>query len=135
LLVRRLAMRARAQGGSPNTAPKRNRAWLFVWLTLGAGTASGVAALAGGWVTDIEAQFSNLTAGNATATPIEAQALFPPVQAVHKVIDVYDPPPPAAQPKPQPKPPAAAPTPTPTPRHHPSPTPIHSSPSPTPPND
>src|ERR1700687_6176253 len=56
LLVRRLAIRARARGGSPETPPKRNRAWLFTWLTLGAGAASGIAAMLGGWLPQIQAQ-------------------------------------------------------------------------------
>ena len=126
-MVRRLAIRATGRGGSPENAPKRNRAWLFVWITLGAGALSAVAALLGGWLTEL----SNLTATNPPPAQIEARALFPPVPAVHKVVDVYDPPPPAAQPKPAPKPPAAAPTPTPRA----SPSPIHSTPSPTPPDD
>ena len=132
MIVRKIAARGRPRTGQEARPPKRNRAWLFLFLTLGAGAVSGILALVGpGLVTDVGAAITTHVA--ATAEPqIQASTLFPPVGPQHKVIDVYDPPPPArAAP---PAPPAAAtphPSPSPEPRRSPRPTPSHS-PRPTP---
>jgi len=122
MIVRKIAARGRLRAGPESREPKRNRAWLFLFLTLGAGAASGILALVGpGLVTDVGAAITT----HVTTTinePIQASALFPPVGVQHKVIDVYDPPPPARRVAP----PAAAPpqpSPSPSPRRSPRPTP------------
>lgn len=130
MIVRKIAARGRPRTGQEPRPPKRNRAWLFLLLTLGAGAASGILALIGpALVTDVGAAIT--THVPATADPqIHASTLFPPVGVQHKVIDVYDPPPPRA-----PAPPAAAaPRPSPSPEPHRSPRPTPSG-SPHPPDD
>jgi hypothetical protein len=134
MIVRKLATRGRGQAGSEEQGPQRNRAWQFLWLVLGAGAVSGLIALVGpGLVTALGAQVTTQIHNNAVQ-PLDAHSLFPPVAAVHKVVDVYDPAPPRrAQPAPPapPAPPAAAPPAAPV--SHPSPTPSpHRSPRPTP---
>ena len=120
--VRKVAARGNGPVGSQRSRPGRNRAWLFAWLTLGAGAGSGMAALIGtSFLMNLQTLFSAIAAQDGAPPQIEARTLFPPVPAVHKVINVYDPPPAAAPSSPSPKPPRA--TPTPSPRHSPRPTP------------
>ena len=128
MTVRKIAARGSARTGPESRPPKRNRAWLFFLLTLGAGAVSGILALIGpGLVTDVGAAITTHVA--ATADPqIQASTLFPPVGPQHKVIDVYDPPPPVRVAPPAPAP---QPSPSPSPRRSPRPTPSHS-PRPTP---
>jgi hypothetical protein len=130
MIVRKLATRGRGQNGPQEQEPKRNRAWQFLLLVLGAGAVSGLIALVGpGLVTALGAQVTTQIHNN-TTQPLDAHSLFPPVAAVHQVVDVYDPAPPRRA---QPAPPAAAPPPPPAPVSHPSPTPRRSpSPRPTP---
>jgi hypothetical protein len=124
MIVRKLATRGKGQNGSQEQGPKRNRAWQFLLLVLGAGAAAGLIALVGpGLVTALGAQVTTQIHNN-TVQPLDAHALFPPVAAVHKVVDVYDPAPPRRA---QPAPPAAAPAAPPAPPvSHPSPTPRRS---------
>lgn len=135
---RRIAARAAVSAGSMDKQPKQNRTGRFAVLILGAGGISGVAAMLGVWpFGSVQGLVSQIVHGSPSG-PIEARSIFPAVQPVHQVIDVYDPPPAAppappaaAPPKPSPQPPMA----TPTPRHHPSPhptPPVTSSPSPSP---
>jgi hypothetical protein len=104
--------------------PTRNRAWRFIFVTLGAGALAAVIA------TLIAAL---PTAGSVIFRPaapqtIRATALFPSPPPVHKVVNVNDPPPRQA-----PQPPAAQPT-EPPEQHQPSPMPTPSgSPRPSPP--
>jgi hypothetical protein len=129
-MAHKLAMRARRGERPAEEKPKRNRAFLFLLFTLGAGALSAMIALVGpSLVTDAGAVVTNAIVTNSPATQIKAQTLFPPVAAVHKVIDVYDPAPPVK--RTQPAPPAAAPatsnpSPSPSPRRSPRPTPTAS---------
>jgi hypothetical protein len=136
--VRRIAARAALRPGLEQNQPKQSRAGRFVVLIFGAGAVSGIAAMLGVWPFGSLQVFVNQIVHGPPSGPIEARSIFPPVQPVHQVINVYDPPP-AAPPPPAPPPPAAKPSPqppkaTPTPRHgHPSPTPpVTSTPSPSP---
>jgi hypothetical protein len=129
MVVRKIAVRGRPRTGPESRPPKRNRAWLFLFLTLGAGAVSGILALVGpAVVTDVGAAITTHVAAT-TDQPIQASTLFPPVPVQHRVIDIYDPPPPRRVAPP----PAAAPqpSPSPSPRRSPRPTPSHS-PRPTP---
>jgi hypothetical protein len=131
-MVRKLAMRA-SRGDQPaEEKPKRNRAFLFLFFTLGAGALSAIIALIGpSLVTDAGAVVTNAIVTNSPSAEIKAQTLFPPVAAIHKVIDVYDPAPPVKRSQPAPVPPAAAPASSPSPTPHRSPRPTPSA-SPTP---
>jgi hypothetical protein len=112
MFVRKLSIRARAGAGSLQKTPKRNLLRLFTLLTLGTGAVSGFAALViGAFLTNVQAAAATYLHSNRSADPIQAATLFPPVPAVTKVIDVYDPPPVAAQPRPAPRAPEAAPRP------------------------
>jgi hypothetical protein len=94
MTVRKTAIRDSARIGSPRMRAKRGGAWLFALLTLGTGAAAGMAALV---ATTLLAAAQTLASDFApydySASPIEATTLFPPVPAVHKVVNVYDPPP------------------------------------------
>jgi len=119
MIVRRLAARGVVKTGSTEEEPRRKRAKRFLLIVFSFGALSGVLALLG------IPPFGNLqTLINqlfySGPNTISASTLFPPVQAVHKVVDVYDPPPPAAH-RSAPNPVAAPqPTPTRTPRPTPS---------------
>jgi hypothetical protein len=93
MMVRSPAVRGSVGIGSRKKA-SRNGVLLFVFVTLGAGAAAGFVALA---TTTLSIGLQTLAADFApydyTAWPIEAGTLFPPVPAVHKVVNVYDPPP------------------------------------------
>jgi hypothetical protein len=94
MTVRRIAIRGSARAGSPRNGAKRGGAWLFALLTLGIGAMAGMAALvATTLMAGVQALASDFAPYDYTASPIEATTLFPPVPAVHKVINVYDPPP------------------------------------------
>lgn len=130
--VRKIAARGRPRTGPDPRPPKRNRAWLFLLLTLGAGAVSGILALVGpGLVTDVGAAITTHIAAT-TNQPIQASTLFPPVGVQHKVVDVYDPPPPRRVAPPAPPHPSPSPSPyrspRPTPSHSPRPTPSGSPP-------
>jgi len=76
MIVRKIAARGRPRtGASDPRPPKRNRAWLFLFLTLGAGAASGIVALVGpGLVTDVGAAITTHVAAT-TNQPIQASTL------------------------------------------------------------
>jgi hypothetical protein len=126
MIIRKIAARGRPRTGPEPREPKRHRAWLFLFLTLGAGAVSGVIALLGpALVTNAGAAITTHVAA-VTSEPIEASNLFPPVGPQHQVIDVYDPPPPvkrAAPPAAAPPPPPPSPRPSPSPQRSPRPTP------------
>ena len=132
MTVPKIAARGRPRTGQEMRPPKRHRAWLFFFLTLGAGAVSGILALVGpAVVTDVGAAITTHV-GPTTEPQIQASTLFPPVGPQHKVIDVYDPPPvrvapPVAAPQPSPSP-SPRESPRPTPSHSPRPTPSGSPP-------
>jgi hypothetical protein len=134
--VRRIAVRAANRAGSRDKESKPNRTGRFALLILGAGAVSGTAAMLGVWPFGSVQLFVKQIIQGPPAGPIEARSIFPPVQPVHQVVNVYDPPPRAAPAPPPPPAAKASPKPpqaTPTPRQHPSPTPpVHSTPSPSP---
>lgn len=121
MIVRRLAARGVVKTGSTEEEPRRKRAKRFLLIVFSFGALSGVLALLG------IPPFGNIqTLINqvfySAPNPVSASSIFPPVPPVHKVVDVYDPPPPAAHrsaPNPPPAP-VAQPTPTGTPRPTPS---------------
>jgi len=83
-----------ARLGSPRKKAKRGATWLFTLLTLGAGAAAGMAALvASTLIAAAQTLASDFAPHDYLASPIKATTLFPPVPAVHKVVNVYDPPP------------------------------------------
>src|SRR5450759_3800702 len=112
MFARKRPIRSRAGADSLHKTPRPNLVWLFTMRTLGTGAVTGFATMVvGSFLTDVQAAAGTYLHGNRSADPIQAATLFPPVPAVTKVIDVYDPPPVAAQPRPAPKAPEAAPRP------------------------
>jgi hypothetical protein len=103
MIIRRLAIGSSMKTAPRDRKPRKNRVLRFIVLTLGSGVVAALLAIViAGIPTVLGVVFP------AAAQPeIKASALFPPVGPVHKVIDVYDPPPPRAAPRPAP--PAAAP--------------------------
>jgi len=109
MFARKLAVRSRGGADSLQKTPRPNLVWLFGMLTLGTGAVTGFASLViGSFLTDVQAATATYLHGNASADPIQAATLFPPVPPVTKVIDVYDPPPAALQPRPASRPPENA---------------------------
>ena len=145
MIVRKLAIRASARKGAQDMQPKQSRVGLFLLLTLGAGAGAAIASLVGTSILlDLQGVAANVAQANRPPV-IEARALFPPVPAVHKTVDVYDPAPAGGAPvasRPAAQPPAGErdgggapppmPDPSPRPTRSPRPTP---SPGPTPPHD
>lgn len=109
--VRKTAIRESARLGSPRKRAKRGGAWLFTLLTLGAGAVAGMAALvATTFLAAAQTLAGDFALYDYSASPIEATTLFPPVPAVHKVVNVYDHP--AVRPsRPASRPPASKSTP------------------------
>src|SRR5260370_31977225 len=105
--VRKLVDRGRAR-----EKPRRNRAWRFIFITLGAGALSAVTA------TLIAAlpTAGSVIFRNPGPQAIQASSLFPSPGPLHKVINVNDPPPPQAS-----RPPATEPTQSPEPTDTPQP--------------
>ncbi len=119
MIVRRLAALRPPRSTSRGRTPRKNRAWRFILITFGSGALAVVIAVAIAGVPTV----LSLVIPVETPPQISASALFPPVPAVHKVVDVYDPPPKQA-PLPRPVTPTAKPvSPTPSPAHSPRPTP------------
>ncbi len=105
MFVRHLAALRPARSTSRDRKPQKNRAWRFIFITLGSGAlAAFISIVIAGVPTVLSLVFPA-----ATPPQIEASALFPPAQAVHRVVDVYDPAPKQA---PRPRQAAASPTPT-----------------------
>jgi outer membrane biosynthesis protein TonB len=141
MAVPKIAIRAaKANPGSDQSGPKRNRTRQFLFLTFGAGALSGLVALIGPGLLTVAGAAITTHVATTAAKPIQASAVFPPVPPKTQVIDVYDPAPPVKRAAPAPAPaPAAAPPaavqPSPTPTHRPSPIPSPTpqrSPRPTP---
>ena len=66
MIARKIAARGRPRTGPESRPPKRNRAWLFFFLTLGAGAVSGILALVGpAVVTDVGAAITTHVAPTA----------------------------------------------------------------------
>jgi hypothetical protein len=109
MFARKLAVRSRGGADSLQKTPRPNLVWLFTMLTVGTGAVTGFASLVvGSFLTDVQAAAGTYLHGNASADPIQAATLFPPVAPVNQVIDVYDPPPAALQPRPASRPPENA---------------------------
>jgi hypothetical protein len=123
MIVRRLAARGVVRKGSTEEEPRRKRASRYLLIIFSAGALAGVASLLGVWpFGGVQAVVNRLLY---SASPqIQASSIFPAVQPVHQVIDVYDPPPARAR-TPQP---TSAPHASPTPRHSPTPRPTPSHP-------
>lgn len=136
MIADRLRLRRAARVGDEQHERKRSRVRRYVVLIFGVGVVTGTAAMAGippfGSLQALLAPVSHLIHPQPAPAQIQASAIFPPVPPVHRVVDVYDPPPPASQTTAPPQPPAT--TPTPKPKTSPSPRP-RSSPSPSPHDD
>jgi len=77
MIVRKIAARGRPRTGPESRPPRRNRAWVFLFLTLGAGGVSGIVALIGpAVVTDVGAAITTHVAAT-TDQPVQASTLFP----------------------------------------------------------
>jgi hypothetical protein len=95
MIVRRLAARRLVRKGSTAEEPPQKRAARYFLVVFTAGLLSGVAAWLGIWpFGSIQTLMAEVfgTSGNAQ---ISASSIYPPVQPVHKTVDVYDPPSPA----------------------------------------
>jgi hypothetical protein len=103
IMVRRFAIGRSMKTAPRERKPRKNRAVRFLVLTFGSGALAALLAIV---IAGIPTVLGVVFPAGA-APEIKASSLFPPVQAVHKVIDVYDPPPPRAAPRPAP--PVAAP--------------------------
>ncbi len=124
MISRRLAALRPARSTARDRTPRKNRTWRFILFTFGSGLLAAVIAVVIAGVPTV----LSLVIPVAAPPQINASALFPPVPAVHKTVDVYDPPPPRRAVTP-PRP--VAPT---SPPERESPSPNHS-PRPTPPPD
>ena len=78
--------------------PRKNRSLRFLVLTLGSGAIAALFAIVIAGIPTV----LGLVFPTAPAPVIQASTFFPPVQPVHKVIDVYDPPTQAPRPQPEP---------------------------------
>jgi hypothetical protein len=111
MFVRRLANMRPARSTARDRTPRKSRVWRFVFITFGSGALAALIAIAiAGAPTVLSVAFP------ADSPPqIDASVLFPPAQPVHKVVNVYDPPPRQA-PAPRPVAPTSRPvTPSPSP--------------------
>jgi hypothetical protein len=117
MFVRRLATLRPARSTARDRKPRKSRAWRFIFITLGSGALAALIAIG---IAGIPTVLSVAFPGD-TPPQIDASAIFPPAQPVHKVVDVYDPPPRQA-----PRPSSVAPSRTSTPaRPSPSARPSH----------
>jgi hypothetical protein len=123
MISRRLAALRPARSTARDRTPRKNRTWRFILFTFGSGLLAAVIAVVIAGVPTV----LSLVIPVAAPPQINASALFPPVPAVHKTVDVYDPPPKRVVTPPRP----VAPT---SPPERESPSPTHS-PRPTPPPD
>jgi len=78
--------------------PRENRVVRFLILTFGSGALAALLAIAIAGVPTV----LGLVFPTGPTPEIQARSIFPPVQPVHKVIDVYDPPKEAPGPQPEP---------------------------------
>lgn len=121
MIVRRLASRGVVRRGSTEEEPRRRRASRYLLIIFSAGALAGLASLLGVWpFGDVRAEIERWLYG--TPPPIQASSIFPAVQPVHQLVNVYDPPPATHRTAPQPTSPATkSPTASPTPRTSPPP--------------
>ena len=92
MIVRRMAARGAVRRGSTDKEPRRKRAARYLLIIFSAGALAGLASLIGVWpFGDVKAEIDRLVYG--TPPQIQASSIFPPVQPVHQVVNVYDPPP------------------------------------------
>jgi hypothetical protein len=104
----------RAAGSKPDPKErKRNRAGLFLVLTLTAAGMSGFLAMLGFGPFGSLQVLAHQIISSGQSAQIQAGSIFPSVPPVHKVVTIYDPPrsappagsgPPEDQPSPSPKP-------------------------------
>jgi len=97
-MIRRLAIGRSMKAAPRDRKPRENRVVRFLVLTFGSGALAALVAIAIAGVPTL----LGLVFPTALAPEIQASAIFPPVQPVHKVIDVYDPPKQAPRPQPEP---------------------------------
>ena len=98
MILRRLAIGRSMKTAPRDRKPRKNRALRFLVLTIGSGALAALLAIAiSGIPTVLGVVFPT-----GPQPEIRANALFPPVKPVHKVIDVYDPPTQAPAPNPEP---------------------------------
>ena len=102
-MISRLAIGRSMKTAPRDRKPRKNRVVRFLILTVGSGALAALLAIAIAGIPTV----LGLVFPTGPTPAIQAIAIFPPVQPVHRVIDVYDPP--KQAPRPQPKP-AAAPT-------------------------
>jgi hypothetical protein len=123
MIVRRLASRGVVRRGSTDQEPRRKRGSRYLLIIFSAGALAGLASLLGVWpFGDVRAEINRWLYRVPPA--IQASTIFPAVQPVHQVVNVYDPPPATHKPIPQPTSPATdRPHASPTDRPHASPTP------------
>jgi hypothetical protein len=101
-MISRLAIGRSMKTAPRDRKPRKNRVLRFLVLTVGSGALAALLAIAIAGVPTV----LGLVFPTSPAPEIQAGAIFPPVQPVHKVIDVYDPP--KQAPRPQPEPPEGA---------------------------
>jgi len=116
MFIRRLGSVRPARPATRGRKPGQNRAWRFILTTLGSGALAAMIAIA---IAGIPTVLS-LAFPSDPPPQIDASALFPPAPVVHKVVNVYDPPPPQwLAPRPRPVTPTSRPV-TESPRPEPS---------------
>lgn len=101
-MISRLAIGRSMKTAPRDRKPRKNRILRFLVLTVGSGALAALLAIAIAGVPTV----LGLVFPTSPAPEIQSSAIFPPVQPVHKVIDVYDPP--KQAPRPQPEPPEGA---------------------------
>ena len=97
-MISRLAIGRSMKTAPRERMPRKNRAVRFLFLTLGSGALAALLAIVIAGVPTV----LGLVFPTGPSPEIQASVIFPPVQPVHKVIDVYDPP--RQAPRPQPRP-------------------------------
>jgi hypothetical protein len=126
MIVRRLAARRLVKTGSTEEEPRRKRAARFLLVIFGAGTLAGTAASLGIWpFGSFQTLFAEVVPRSGPPL-ISAQSIFPPVQPVHKTVDVYATAPPVRRTQPTANPtdrPSQPPRPSQSPRPSGSPSP------------
>jgi len=106
-MISRLAIGRSMKTAPRDRKPRKNRVVRFLILTVGSGALAALLAIAIAGIPTV----LGLVFPTGPTPAIQASAIFPPVQPVHKVIDVYDPPKqaptaaPTAEPSQQPEPP------------------------------
>jgi len=92
MIVRRLVSRRAVRKGSTEEEPRRKRAGRFLLVIFTVGLLTGIAAWLNVWpFGNVQAMIAAVFGSGTVQVP--AQSVFPAVQPVHKVVDVYDTPP------------------------------------------